>query len=554
MSADSITRIVLIGFSGTGKSTVARLVADRLGWTPVDTDADIERETGLTVPEIFARDGEATFRAIERRHLLQALQRSQAVIATGGGAVIGSEVWTSDVLESPFTLVVALDAEPATILERLRAQHAAEGAAVERPMIAGNDPLARIVSLKRQRQAVYDRAAVTLIVDRAPASTIADEIVSLLPDPELLPSVVLEAPSGRSEIVIEPGALAHAGELVTARWPRTRRVWIVTDRNVAAAHGTEAESAFAAAGLAVSLHAVESGESSKSLATAGELYDWMLNGGIERGDVTVALGGGVVGDLAGFVAATVLRGVGLVQAPTSLLAMVDSSAGGKTGINHRAGKNLIGAFYQPPLVAIDPALLATLPPRERTSGWAEIVKHAVIQPSTPAGDRADLLGFLERNSKSLLAGREPATTYLIRRNVALKAAVVEADERETGIRAYLNFGHTLGHAIEASGYAYMHGEAVAVGMRAAMRIGERQGSVDATTVARIDALLDCFGLPATVEVDRADVLRRIGSDKKRTAGVQRWVLPVRAGGVAIRTDVPPDIVESALRAVSDESL
>ncbi len=260
----------------------------------------------------------------------------------------------------------------------------------------------------------------------------------------------------------------------------------------------------------------------------------------------------MIGDLTGFVAATCLRGLGLVQIPTTLLAMVDSSVGGKTGVNHDAGKNLIGAFYQPPLVVIDPAFLDTLPTRELTSGWAEIVKHAVIQPSTPGGERGDLLAFLERNTDRLRRRAEPVTSYVIRRNVALKAAVVEADEHEAGIRAYLNFGHTLGHAIEAAGYRYLHGEAIALGMRAAVRIGAAVGTCDAPLVDRLDALLDRFGLPARGEFDPSRVLELVGSDKKRSAGRQRWVLPLAVGGVVVRDDVPEHVVRDALIGVAAE--
>jgi 3-dehydroquinate synthetase len=175
----------------------------------------------------------------------------------------------------------------------------------------------------------------------------------------------------------------------------------------------------------------------------------------------------------------VLRGVGLVQVPTTLLSAVDSSVGGKTGINHSAGKNLIGAFLQPPLVIIDPDLLRTAPPRELRSGWGEVIKHAFIQRSTPGGERNDLLTFLERNAANLMALAEPAISYAIWRNVALKAAVVQEDEREVGIRAYLNFGHTLGHAIEAADYHLLHGEAIAVGMCAAAALGAGMGHVRA---------------------------------------------------------------------------
>ena len=292
------------------------------------------------------------------------------------------------------------------------------------------------------------------------------------------------------------------------------------------------------------------GEGSKSLATAGELYDWLLGSGVERGDVIVALGGGVVGDLAGFVAATVLRGIGLVQVPTSLLAAVDSSVGGKTGINHAAGKNLIGAFLQPSLVVVDTAMLRTMPAREGRSGWAEVVKHAVIQRSTPGGERGDLAEVLARNVERLLRLEEPATSYVVWRNIALKAAVVAADERETGIRAFLNFGHTLGHAIEAADYQLLHGEAVALGMRAASELGVLCGTCGRPEAESIGSLIDRFDLPSSAALQEGQVMALLGSDKKRVAGRQRYVLPVDGGGVIIRDDVTDDAVRKALATVN----
>jgi 3-dehydroquinate synthetase len=197
-------------------------------------------------------------------------------------------------------------------------------------------------------------------------------------------------------------------------------------------------------------------------------------------------------------------------------------------------------------VLIDPRYLQTLRPRELRSGWAEIVKHAYIQPSTPGGERADLLRLLERNTVALNRLAEPATTYAIRRNVALKAAVVEADERETGIRAYLNFGHTVGHAIEAAGYRYLHGEAIAVGLTAAMRIGEQIGASSPDQTAQMDRLLEAFGLPESAQADQQTVLAKMKSDKKRASGVQRWVMPREIGGVELRTDIPLSVVNNVL--------
>lgn len=543
-------RIALIGFSGTGKTTTSRILADRLGWEVVDLDVELENEFGKTIPEIFEDEGEAVFRAAERRQLQRSLGRDQVVISTGGGASASAEVWTPHLLDHPETLVVTLDAKPETIHARLLAQQIREGSPVVRPMLAGDDPIGRIESLRATRLEYYDRAAVTLPVDRHSANEVAVAIHSLLPQEGApAPSVQLDAPSGSSDIFIEPGIRHFAGELIREHWPRAQRVWIVSDEHVDTAHGTAVAGIVAECGLRVERAVVPPGETSKSLTGAATLYDRVLGQQIERNDLLLALGGGVVGDLAGFIAATVLRGVGFVQMPTSLLAMVDSSVGGKTGINHPAGKNLIGAFYQPPLVLIDPDFLRTLPPRELRQGWAEVIKHAIIQPSTPAGDVADLEDFLLRNLRQLTGLRNPAITYALRRNVELKSRVVEADERESGMRAFLNFGHTVGHAIEASDYRHMHGEAVSIGIHAASRLSELEGRVPGARVESITNLLEAYDLPVRGDFDPARVVELIGSDKKRIGGKTSWVLLESRGGVSISRDVPHDHVLAAIAHV-----
>jgi shikimate kinase/3-dehydroquinate synthase len=546
-----VARIVLIGFSGTGKTTVARHLAERLGWSAIDTDASIEQTWDASIPEIFRDFGESAFRERERAVLRDASRQDRVVIATGGGAVVEADAWGDDLLGREGTLVVALDARPETMLARLTAQSHANGATVERPLLAAADPLRRITDLKASRQHAYDAGHLTVVVDGVEADAAADELHCVVRAMNGEPLMVrLEAASGASDILIAPGALATLGTHVRERWPRARRVWLITDAHVEALHAPAAEVSLLEAGFIVQTRAVPAGEGSKSLGMVSALYDWLLGGGIERGDVMVALGGGVVGDLAGFVAATVLRGVGLVQVPTSLLAAVDSSVGGKTGVNHATGKNLIGAFLQPPLVLVDPSLLRTLPERELRSGFAEIVKHAIIQRSTPGGERGDLATFLRRNVRRLLALEEPATAYLIWRNIALKSAVVQADERERGIRAFLNFGHTLGHAIEASNYRHLHGEAVALGMRAAAALGVMAGSCGAMEAEKIERLIDLFDLPGTAPLDEARVFGLLGSDKKRIGGRQRFILPVDGGGVEIRENVPETAVRRALEHVT----
>ena len=547
----AVARVVLTGFSGTGKSTVAALLAQCLGWRKVDMDQEIERQAGMSIPAIFRDQGEAEFRRREREALRAAVRQDSVVVATGGGASASEAAWTVDLLRSPGTLVVSLDADPETIVARLRAQQATQGETAERPMLAGEDPVARIRALKAERQASYDRADLTLVVENVTPEEVAREIAQVIALQGGQPlQIHLEADSADSLIRIRSGALDDTGSWLRERWPKARRTWIVTDANVAPHHLSRTTSVLERSGFAVASHVVAAGEGSKSLATSAELYDWMLGGGIERGDVVVALGGGVVGDLAGYVAATVLRGVGLVQVPTTLLSAVDSSVGGKTGINHPAGKNLIGAFLQPPLVIIDPDLLRTAPPRELRSGWGEVIKHAFIQRSTPGGERNDLLTFLERNATNLLALAEPAISYAIWRNVALKAAVVQEDEREAGIRAYLNFGHTLGHAIEAADYHLLHGEAIAVGMCAAAALGAGVGTCAPELGARVRALLRVAELPEETSVDEARVLALLLSDKKRVAGRQRYILPLDGGGVVMRDDVPEEAVLAALRSVN----
>lgn len=547
-------RIVLIGMSGTGKTTLAHRVARCLGWSVVDTDAGIVATAGMTVPEIFEQQGEPAFRRLEREILLSGLDRSHAVVATGGGAVLDPALWRQDGLRRPGTLVVALDAKPETSLTRLRSQQEIEGGETERPLLAGDDPLARLVAMKQQRQHHYDQADITLVVDEISAEEIAGEIIGLTSDSLQTdkPAVLIETGKATSAIYVGNGLLSQSGAKARQHWPGSQRAWLISDENVGPIYRDIVRGSLQSFGFRVEIRDVQPGEGSKSIDGVSGIYDWVLAGGIERSDLMVALGGGVVGDLTGFAAATSLRGISLMQIPTSLVAMVDSSVGGKTGVNHAAGKNLIGAFYQPPVVIVDPSLLRSLPPRQLTSGWAEVIKHAVIQASTPGGQRADLHSFMERNVEALRTLSEPAMSYLLRRNIAVKAGVVAADEREQGQRAFLNFGHTIGHAIEGAGYTYLHGEAVAIGMRAAMMIGADIGSCGSAEVWRVGQLLDQFSLPHKAAVDRSAVLALLGSDKKRRQGKQRWVVPLHGGGVALRDDVPFETVQSAIGATTRE--
>ena len=543
-----ITRVLLVGMSGAGKSTVGSTAATSLGWQFVDMDDAIEQAEGRTIPEIFEQDGEPAFRAMEARLLEKLLQRSDVVISTGGGAVC-SEPAQQLIRSSGDTLSVWLHADAETLLNRVD-QHQDANRTTARPMLAGNDPLQRMTSLLEARKQFYGTADVIIPVGQRPAESTAADIAELVRlGAGGTSSVELNTTKDNSSIQVGQGIAETLPGLVESRWPKAQAIWIGADANVISAHRDWLDRVSRSMAATVHTFEIPSGESSKSLDTYGEILDWMLGGGVQRGDVVIALGGGVVGDLMGFAAATVLRGIGLVQLPTTLLSMVDSSVGGKTGINHAAGKNLIGSFYQPPVVMVDSQFLRSLPERELRSGFAEMIKHGVIQASTPGGEAGFISEIMNLNAQSLLDLREPLTSWVIRQNITLKASVVAEDEREANLRQILNFGHTIGHGIEASGYKLLHGEAVAVGMVAAANLAVARGTIGQEFVDELKARLQAFGLPISAEFDPDDVLSHMGADKKKVAGKQNWVLPTEAGGVEVTNDVSPEVVRAAIRSV-----
>lgn len=333
---------------------------------------------------------------------------------------------------------------------------------------------------------------------------------------------------GGYDVRIGRGAWESAASEITSACP-AHAYALITDDTVAELHAARLADRLASEGLSIVTLSFPPGEASKTRETWAELSDRMLEAGLGRDSAVIAVGGGVVGDLAGFVAATYLRGVPYVQMPTTLLAMIDSSVGGKTGVDTPAGKNLIGAFHPPRLVIADPAVLATLPRRELAAGLAEAVKHGAIAD-------ADYLGGIERDLASLL-DRDPVRLgSVVRRSVELKAGVVSRDEREAGERRTLNFGHTIGHAIEAlSGYQLLHGESIAIGMVLEARVGERIGVTKAGAADRLESLLAAAGLPVHLPegFPVARVLELTRADKKTRAGVVEYSLIERIGkGVA----------------------
>lgn len=343
--------------------------------------------------------------------------------------------------------------------------------------------------------------------------------------------------------------MPRVGDLVRERLRVDATGWssavIVTDENVASVHLDAVRRAFTRAGCHTLDIVVPAGEKEKNLGRLEWLCERMVGAGIDRAGLVVALGGGVVGDLAGFAAATYMRGIEFVQIPTSLLAQVDSSVGGKVAVNLPSGKNLVGAFHQPRAVFIDPATLRTLPEREFVSGMAEVIKCGVI------GDEM-LFHFLQENVASIRAREMSALENVVGRCVRLKADIVEKDEREAGLRMVLNYGHTIGHALEAAARyeALRHGEAVALGMRCAAEMAKTLGLCSESFVEAQASVLDGYGLPRKVEGIRTSaVLEAMGADKKRKSGVRRFILPVGPGEVVVRDDVPQDMIGMALSGI-----
>ena len=521
--------LVISGFMGTGKTSVARLVARLLGRECVDMDEVISAREGRPVAQVFREQGEAYFRAREAELCRELGARDELAIATGGGTLLSDD---NRAVLARRARLFCLDASAKEIARRV-------GADSLRPLLGATESsgslVERITSLLKQREAAYALIPHHVGTDGLTPEQVAQQVVACA---QQQPSVDLQrsvrAGSETYDVILGAGVWQRLGALLRERLPQSPSAAIVSDERVGPLYAPAIAASLRAAGFATSLVTMPAVESAKTLQTVGALYDQFIDAQLERSSVVLALGGGLVGDVAGFAAATFLRGVHFVQLPTTVLSVVDASLGGKTAVNHARGKNLIGAFKQPVLVCADREALAALPVADFRSGLAEVVKHGII--ASPS-----LFMHLENCGLQDLP-------RILADAIAVKLQVIEADPHERAERAVLNLGHTFAHAFETlSDYRLRHGEAVAMGLVASARLSAQLGLCEPILPLRVENLLRNLALPTVFhQFDAEQVLRVMTTDKKKEQGKIRFVLPLALGQVVVRADISPEDVKTVL--------
>jgi 3-dehydroquinate synthase len=542
--------VFLVGLMGAGKTTIGRILARKLGLKFVDSDHEIEARTGASIPWIFEIEGETSFRRREADVIRELCGQEGLVLATGGGAILNAD--SRALLKSRGT-VVYLRATVNSILQRTAHDK-------NRPLLQTADPRKKLEELMAVRDPLYTEIA-DLVIDtgRPNVQSMVQTILTQLDTMacEAAPNCVTHAEPSMNEesnillnvdlgersypIAIGPSLLNDSALL--ARHVHGNKVAIVSNTTVAPLYLERIETGLRDAGKQVTTVILPDGEEHKNWSSLMLIFDALLQNKADRKTTLIALGGGVIGDLTGYAAASYMRGVDFIQVPTTLLSQVDSSVGGKTGINHPLGKNMIGAFYQPRAVIADTATLETLPERELSAGLAEVIKYGAV---------IDLAFFewIEANIGKLMARDKGALAYAIARSCEIKADVVRQDEREGGLRAILNFGHTFGHAIEAGmGYgAWLHGEAVGCGIVMAADLSQRMGLIDAATVERVRKLIAAAGLPVKApDLGVAKWLEAMEVDKKNEGGAIKFILMNPLGSPKI-TNAPQELLLATLAA------
>lgn len=534
--------LILTGFMGAGKSAVGRLCAQKLGLPFVDTDVEIENRERMSIAQIFERKGEPRFRELERE-LVEDLRGWQDVVVSTGGGMVMDPANRRALLRSG--VCVCLNATPEAIVSRL-----GPDAIRQRPLLNGPDPAARVKELLAARAAAYGEMHYQVDTSAIAPEDVAAQVCALFAgERERIP---VKHPNGEYDIVLGEGLLSAAGAALAGRGWQTAA--IVSDDDVAPLFAAQLAESLRQRGLSAFAHVIPAGEASKNLRTVEEMYGAFAAHSVERGSAVIALGGGVIGDSAGFAAATYLRGLPFVQIPTSLLAMADSSIGGKVGVDTDFGKNLVGAFKQPDLVLMDLDALDSLPDVEIACGLAEIVKAALIKGG----------GFWDEVAGATQGGEQDRLTLakrLLPQAILLKREVVEEDPYEKGRRALLNLGHTFAHALEAwSGFGIRHGLAVALGMVCAARLSWLAGFCDGDTAGAVVSALRGVGLPISLRevitparlpaLEPSKIWELMQTDKKKKGGKVRFVVLRKPGDVFMTGDMPPEMVAQALGAIT----
>jgi len=543
--------VVLAGFMGSGKTKVGRLLAERLGVEFVDTDAMIESRAGMKLSEIFEQHGEKRFREMESDLCHELSPAAGAVISTGGGMLIDAENFRR---LSELGTIVLLECDVDTAVDRLRGGES-------RPLLAGSDGdellRKRIESLLAQRRTTYDRIPICIdTTNSSPGETVEDIASRLEPGCRVIHMNIDVRPlppsdnggsaaqPGECRVVIGRGAAARLGWYLD-ELGLTSRAFLFVPRHLKAQLHQPLKPSLEAASIPHEVVSVADGDANKNLAQVRDLLDRLAASGAGRDSVVVSIGGGVTGDVTGFIASIYMRGIPFVQIPTTLISQVDASIGGKVGVNHPRAKNLIGSVYQPVLVLNDPLMLENLPMSEISNGMAELIKTAIIG-SPPLfeyiADAGDELAEAKLSDPAFLE-------YCTFEGARVKCEIVENDPYDRNLRRTLNLGHTIGHALESSleYEGLKHGEAVALGTIAAIRLSVARGRAHPDLLDRTVAMVHWCGLPTrTPPVDRELMRRALKLDKKIKSGQLYFVLPIDVGKVEIVGDVTEEELMEAL--------
>ena len=528
-----MSNVVLIGFMGTGKSTVGRVLSQMLGCEFFSSDAEIEKKASMTIKDIFNEQGESYFRELESEVIADLANRCGCVIATGGGVVLSHR--NMDTLRNNGT-IICLKAKPEVIYERI-------GKTDRRPLLDADNSYQSINRVMNARKGLY-HGDLSIDTSYMSPTDVAIRVKAFVTSEKQSSSLTMEFDNTACEVISGSHLIEDLYKYIGAFYSEGK-ILIVSNPTIFELWGRKLQVALEAH-YTLDWCLIPDGEEYKNIGSLTKLYDKAVEMKLTRDSLIIGFGGGVIGDMTGFAASTYMRGIPYIQIPTTLLSQTDSSIGGKTAINHRESKNLIGSFYQPRMVIADTSTLVTLPPRELRSGLAEVIKYGVI------GDY-EFFEYLENNMADILKLDPKFLSHIIQNCCKTKASVVQLDEKDNGIRVLLNYGHTIGHAIEAvTEYTeFRHGEAVSLGMEGAAYIAVSMGLMKEDHHTRQSELLAKAGLPTCfpgMDIDK--VLYLMNNDKKVEKGHIRFVLPKALGSAEIYDNIPTDYVRNALKHLS----